>query len=232
MDMDDIYPAKARKLFCNTCKTETNHHLVYGPFLRDYKFPGGGIETYLYYLWQCAGCEDLSLEVLRSFDVDIDGDGERFFTRQAVYPTRNEFHLEEKFFEGVPGKLETIYKEIIAAYNAQLYLLCSIGLRSLMEAICRDKKAYGKDLDEKIKSLKILLPENLVNSLDAFRLTGNKAAHQFVPPKHAQLYLSSSIEVIEDLLNYFYYLPVKSDQVDGLRNFDIPNLDGFNEEEE
>ncbi len=65
-------------------------------------------------------------------------------------------------------------------------MLCAAGLRSLLEGICHDQKAAGRNLEERIDSLQFVVPnKNLVRHLHAFRFTGNKAMHELEAPAAA-----------------------------------------------
>jgi len=53
----------------------------------------------------------------------------------------------------LPEKVERIYEETLSALNYRQQVLCGVGIRAIIETICKDKKESGKDLNEKIKSL-------------------------------------------------------------------------------
>jgi hypothetical protein len=74
----------------------------------------------------------------------------------------------------------------------------------LLEGVCDDKRAKGRNLRDKIDSLQRLLPnKNIIRNLHHFRFTGNQAVHQ----------LEALIEVMEDLLNFLYELDYKASRL-------------------
>ena len=52
-------------------------------------------------------------------------------------------------------------------------------VRKTLEELCRDRKAVGANLKERIKSLGavVVLPKDLLDGVDDLRLLGNDAAH-------------------------------------------------------
>ena len=141
--------------------------------------------------------------------IDLEG-GEKFWGSQ-FYPKRAAADLSPKKFQKLDKKLSSIYREIIKAYNGGIPLLCSGGLRALLEGVCASKGIKGKTLEEKIEGLQRVLPKNIVTNLHSFRFIGNKAMHELNPPSPDNLRLA--IEVIEDLLNFLYELDDKTSQL-------------------
>jgi len=104
---------------------------------------------------------------------------------------------------------ERTYQETIRTYNYGSLLLCTIGLRTLLEGVCDNKSLPGSNLEEKIDNLKTLLPNgNITGYLHGFRFSGNEAAHELEALTQAEA--DSAITVMEDLLNYLYDLDYKA----------------------
>ena len=53
----------------------------------------------------------------------------------------------------LPGKISSIYQEVIGAMNAQLPVLAAIGLWALIEAICRERNIASGNLEKLIDGL-------------------------------------------------------------------------------
>jgi hypothetical protein len=123
------------------------------------------------------------------------------------FPPRQINHITEKHFIYIPQNILKIYRESIKAYNNDMFVLCTAGLRILMEGICKDKEVSGKNLKERIKNLKDFLPNNIIESLDSFRFMGNDAVHELAHPSGEDLKLA--IEICQDLLNFLYDLDYK-----------------------
>ena len=91
-------------------------------------------------------------------------------------------------------------------------MLTAIGIRAILEAVCKGKNAKGKELYKKIDYLieKGILTENIFskNNLNIFhelRILGNYAAHEIKAENNDQI--SSALKVIEHLLQGLYILP-------------------------
>src|SRR6266478_5787392 len=107
-----------------------------------------------------------------------------------------------------------LYAEVISAHISELNVLWAVGLRGLIEGVCADKKIQGRNLDERVEAMKLLLPENIVKNLHGFRFMGNRAAHELEAPVSGELQVA--IDLIEDILNYFYDLDYKARLFGGL----------------
>src|SRR5690606_30975361 len=59
------------------------------------------------------------------------------------------------------------------------YVASAIMVRRTLEELCEDKGCTGKNLSERLKSLKgsVVLPSELLDAFDELRLLGNDAAH-------------------------------------------------------
>lgn len=203
-------PSKKR-IFCNNCKNETKHilkaehsYISYYEKLRDEEgriiLGGDYSEGGHCRFWICAGCEQGTLEIVET----IDG----FESDSTYFPKRTEHSVTRKKFLQLPQKLDKIYRETSKAFNDGLYILCAVGLRSLIEGICADKDISGSNLKTKINELESILPQNIVKNLHSFRFMGNEAVHELAPPKRNDLLLA--IEISEDLLNFLYELDYKA----------------------
>ena len=113
-------------------------------------------------------------------------------------------------------------------------LLCAVGLRALVEAVCVDKeikkgfvdvlknnvlvKKTKGNLEGKINGLfqKQFLTEEQAKFLHELRFMGNDAVHELVCPSVADLRLAFGI--IESVLNLIYELPIKSAKLKKNRN--------------
>jgi hypothetical protein len=206
---------KRSKIYCNHCHRVTNHQLAgehcFGegdPEIDEY-------EEYIYRLWICAGCERGTLESGNTFYGGVYGQTDELGNQlwaQNFYPKRSHQDLTPKFFIKLKPKLKMIYKETIACFNGGAFVLCSAGLRALLEGVCDDKRVKGRNLRDKIDNLQRLLPnKNIIKNLHHFRFTGNQAVHQLEAPNSDDAKLA--IEVMEDLLNFLYELDYKASRL-------------------
>ena len=79
----------------------------------------------------------------------------------------------------LPQSVRDALAEAATCHANQCYVAAAMLVRKTMEALCEDKQAAGGNLKDKIQSLgsKVVLPQQLLGSLDNLRLLGNDAAH-------------------------------------------------------
>ena len=117
----------------------------------------------------------------------------------------------------LPANIRRIYDETLMALSNQAPVLAGIGLRALLDTVCKEKNATGNDLLKKIDSLVgtgILNPASAA-ILHKIRTLGNAAAHEVKPHNDKQLALA--MDIVEHLLKDVYILPkqVESEFDDG-----------------
>jgi len=201
---------QAKKIYCNSCKQTTNH-LLKGEHRWAVVDPQGYWEELTYKLYICAGCETGTMETRWTASVNVDQDGEQIYD-SSYSPKRAHADLVHKRFVKLEPRLARIYRETIKCYNDGSLVLCTAGLRSLLEGVCEDKRIPGKSLRTKIDGLERLLSNKaIVRSLHHFRFTGNKAVHKLEAPETRDVKLA--IEVMEDLLNFLYELDYKASRL-------------------
>ena len=152
------------------------------------------------------GCDEIVIEKVDYFSEDRDEEGNPILTN-TFYPTRNIKSLKKKTYIKIPQKLRVIYNEIIDSYNNSCLLLCSIGLRTLLEAVCVDKGIVSGNLMNKIDNY-TFITDNIKKNLHGIRYLGNDVTHDFISPKKEDLELT--IKILEDILNTVYDLDYKS----------------------
>jgi len=158
-------------------------------------------------IWSCSGCEDETFEW--KFTGIDDGEHEPTY----LPPREDEGGpVRLKFFQHLKPDLNHLYREIVTCLNEDCLVLCTIGLRALIEGVCSDKKVAGKNLYQKLENLINFLPSrNLIDALHAFRWAGNEAVHENAPLTREEAILA--VEVMEDLLNFLYDLDYKASQM-------------------
>jgi len=144
------------------------------------------------------------------------GDGEFSQEYASIYhPKPTVGCRPDKQFHKLPPKLRKLYNEVIHAHNDKLHILCSAGLRGLIEGICADKNISGSDLEKKIDGMTTVLPTDIVENLHGFRFIGNDAVHKLEAPTEFELTLA--LDVIEDILNFLYALDYKVSLLEQLK---------------
>ena len=208
----DAHGAMSTRMPCNRCEGTTKHEL------KCVHQGGNGDPTEDQYyeewtdeLWVCCGCESATLR--HRWEM-VGAEGEEGAPQPEVhlYPPRNYGKKEMKIFLKLPPRLTKLYNETVEAFNSSSMLLCTIGLRALIEGVCKEKGITGPNLEKKIDGLHTLLPnQTLIDSLHGFRFAGNDAAHDLeaMYPSEA----ADALEVMEDLLNFLYDLDYKASKL-------------------
>jgi hypothetical protein len=81
--------------------------------------------------------------------------------------------------ENVPLNIIKTFEEAVTCHSTGCFVAAAIMIRRTLEEICEETGATGKDLKDRIKSLriKIILPQELFEAMDELRVLGNDAAH-------------------------------------------------------
>jgi len=79
----------------------------------------------------------------------------------------------------IPATVVGAFEEAIKCHAQSCFVASAIMVRKTLEELCRDRKAVGANLKERIKSLGavVVLPKDLLDGVDDLRLLGNDAAH-------------------------------------------------------
>ena len=161
---------------------------------------------------QCLGCKSVSFRIASSnsedyYQTDQEGNLE-YSVDEKLYPSRLEGLKglgDDTHY--LPTNVRRIYDETLMALSNQAPVLAAIGLRALLETVCKEKNATGKDLLKKIDSLVssgILTPASAA-ILHKIRALGNAAAHEVKP--HSDKQLGLAMNIVEHLLKDVYILP-------------------------
>jgi hypothetical protein len=98
---------------------------------------------------QCQGCETTSFRIASQNSDDwefIDHEHVELVESIELYPSRNEGRMLVKDVYLLPANVKRIYEETIKAMNNGQPVLAGIGIRAIVETICKDKQASGPNL--------------------------------------------------------------------------------------
>jgi hypothetical protein len=200
------------KLYCYKCKGAKNVNVLCKDSIGSDNDEGyQWSETY--HLVKCQGCDGIFLAVSSWTEDSVDystGESEvawKFYPQGATHREEVDYDFE------LPPKINRIYKENISALNAQLPILAGIGIRALIEAICKDKKIVGRSLEKLINGLATdgILAKSQADILHSHRFMGNEAAHEVTPPKPKELI--AALDIAETILKTIYLLPKLSAEI-------------------
>jgi hypothetical protein len=205
---------KEIRVACLRCHGRTNHVVLVSVDREGSEGQYGVDWNETNQIVQCLGCQQISFRVanMNSEDYDHDSDGNLYYLEtELLYPHRLEGQRNiGQETDYLPENVQNIYKETLQALVSNLPVLAGIGLRALIETVCKEKNAIGKDLNTKIDDL---LAKGVLNPAGAevlhhIRTLGNAAAHEVKP--HSKRRLVLALEVVEHLLRDVYILPAKA----------------------
>lgn len=164
-----------------------------------------------YQIVQCQGCETLSFREYHidseSFDTDPETGETAMDETISLYPKTivGRKPLDRAYL--IPFDVKRIYDETISALAGKQLILSGIGIRALVEAVCKERTANGDNLAAKIDDLvnQGVLTAEGAQILHGLRNLGNEAAHEVKP--HSEYKLKIALDVAEALLTNTYILP-------------------------
>jgi len=192
---------------CVACQNETRHHVLLS--LKRSTEDGDWWRVETYQIIQCRGCGSPTFRYERT-DPDsqqTDGEtGESFSASEvSLYPYRDTKPelAKARFF---PLGVQTVYREVLLAIGAHIPVLAAVGLRTLVEAACRDLGAAGnlKSMIEGLATKGILRAEE-AEILHLLRDAGNASAHE--ARAFTQGELLNALTMVEHILTTVYLLP-------------------------
>ena len=208
---------KIVKILCKTCKVDTNHTIEWS------KIVSWGNEnirgTDEPQILSCNGCDTITYRILseNSEDFHMIGDNEiEYDITYKYFPPRSYESIEPIFdIWKAPLKVRKIYQETIDAYNNKQPILCSIGIRGIIEAICLEENISKTNLKSKIDELKNkgIITQPLCDGLHESRLIGNDGAHKLEILSQDEL--KTAIGLINSLIDNHYSLPDKVKELQG-----------------
>lgn len=225
------------RTYCNRCKTEINQRILMTidseahDFIDQDMAMDGGVHGYYtdsadsFQIIECLGCNLKSFRQMRWFsewqDFDNPGIEEKIFP-----PPEKNTRCVKEYLE-MPFLIEEMYSQSIKAFNQSLWILCAVGIRSMVEGVCKQKgitdgikNSTGKKRQEKSKGQKSLYEKiekiyeiGIITgqqkvSLHELRYLGNAAIHELENPSIEDLDIG--LDIIENMLQNIYDIPSKS----------------------
>lgn len=198
------------KCFCNRCNRRTNHNVI-GIDKNVYHDEEDGVWLEeIFRLVKCCGCDNVSFikettgsEYIRYGEYNE----EEFYSDFDSYPIK-EGTIKPLETWHIPAIIGRVYRESITAFNEGCYILATTGLRTTVEAICKDKGIDGnlKNMIEGLRTQGIITAAD-EKRLHQMRFSGNESVHEMQPlEKHELLLL---IDIINNVLNNLYILDKK-----------------------
>jgi hypothetical protein len=202
---------------CLSCQSETVHRVVSSLDSNGEMASG----TYSYQwkeehqIIQCQGCRSFSFRHESSNSEDYfqtSEDEYEYEVIESLYPPRYSQRPQLPDVHFLPHTVVPIYKETHFTLCARQFILAGIGIRALVESVCKDKKTTG-NLYEMIESLVESgdLKRGEADILQQLRFMGNSAAHEAKP--HDEAVLVKTFDIVEHLLVNVYLLEIRARQL-------------------
>jgi len=204
---------KIKKIHCNTCGLDTNHELIttherkhFEEDYRDGEKYLAWYEEWKYGFWVCRGCDTASLEEKYHCSGMYDQNGDDIYD-VSYQPTRKNLNRVPKKFQHIDSKLNSVYLEIIQAYQQGLGVATAMSIRALLEGICVNEgidDSTAWKFEVKIEKLQTVssIPESITDGLKNLKFIGDDAAHRLISPD--KYTLSLAIDLLEALLTHLY----------------------------
>ncbi|MGK5080286.1 DUF4145 domain-containing protein, partial [Janthinobacterium sp. HLX7-2] len=138
---------------------------------------------------KCCGCENVFFREIswnsEDIDHDYDENGQTISWANetiTLYPEPKKERNTIRDFHLLPENIQNIYKETVVSLESGQVILTGIGIRAILETICKDKGTKGK-LVTQIGQLhtKGVLSKNGADLLHKLRILGNASAHDIKP---------------------------------------------------
>jgi hypothetical protein len=158
----------------------------------------------------CLGCDTVSFKKSSCNSEDTpDPDGNVPET-ETIYPSHIAGRKQIDNVYLLPDSIENIYKETHGAICSKFNILAGIGIRALVESVCKEKNAVGNDLEKRINDLvlKGILTKDEAGILHKTRLLGNRSAHEVAEPTYEELEIA--MDIVENLLRNVYIIPERA----------------------
>lgn len=200
-----------KKYKIHTCYHCGNQGLMKIEHTYSHKYGGGiydpfgdlvayEIEEYFdWILLSCPVCNKATLRLDYQHEYSNDDDP----SVETLYPQSKIDYV------GVPANIKSAFESALKVKNIDTSV-CSIALRRVLEAICKDKGAEGRNLELMVKDMisRGILPEMFNDACWIVRHLGNSAAHG--DNKQFSIHqIDQTIMFMQSIINYLYTLPVK-----------------------
>lgn len=167
---------------------------------------------------QCKGCKNTQFlrNYKESIDIETDYEGNEYWVdHQTIFPFFIHGHRRKNGVYLLPKQIQDIYSETYSALANSQAILTGIGLRAIVEAVCKEKEAGTED-DILQKRIDILVEKGLLSRegakfLHELRFLGNDAAHEVLP--HDLTTLLEALKIAENLLDNVFFMSQKAELI-------------------
>jgi hypothetical protein len=194
-------PPERVQVPCPACKQTTWHEVL--AEIQSVEDDPPWWSSELYQVVRCCGCEYHSF---RSTYEDLASDSKGEPPLEMLFPPRDQQRALLKGWTRLPVSVARVYQETNTAVSGAQPVLAAVGIRALVEAVCRHRRARGRNLKQRIDNLvtRGVITKAQARVLHKTRFLGNKAAHETVPADDRVLGLA--MQIAEHMLTSVYML--------------------------
>lgn len=176
--------------------------------------PGQHVEEQL---WSCDFCDMAVVELYSVDRVPLNGNKGISTTGKEtlishVWPAQEPRPLSED----APEKVRDLFLEAGRAEAVAAFRLAGVGYRSVVEEICKERGADGKNLHAMISDLAQLnVPQSVIDGFHEARLLGNDSVHdglEYAPDEVADI-----ADLIEEAVLVLYVQPAERQRMAAAR---------------
>ncbi len=130
-----------------------------------------------------------------------------FDAQESMPEIKTEYPTIAVSRDGVPKDIYSAFESAVKTKGID-YSICLLSLRRVLEMICKDKGAEGRDLEKKIDDLieKKVFPPMIEDACWIIRQMGNDAAHADKIPVYTYD-IEQVIGYVATIIDYLYSLP-------------------------
>ena len=215
------------KCYCPICQQQTNHQILFS--ITEHSDDDDYWWESTYSVVKCLGCDGIQFH---KKDMDESmfeyyGDGEiEPNPTITTYPRQRQRVKPISRTWDIPSIVSSLYVETMDCLNHSRLQLAAAGFRAIIEAICRDAKIAGKNLETMINNLAKahIITAKDRDHLHAIRFMGNDSIHSL------KKYREEEVVIVAHIVNAIItslYLIAKE-----VRQLDIKPISKYSEFEE
>jgi hypothetical protein len=204
------------RLPCLQCEGRTFHRVVRSAeYVTEYEEYGFSLTSWdEFQIVECLGCRAHSFRQrhrdTENVHSDEDTGAQELEERIELFPKRDTSRAEMDGIHHLPLPIQRVYGETLTALRNAMPVLAGIGIRAIVETVCKERDAQGGSLERRIDDLVTqgVLTKDGAEILHRLRIMGNEAAHEVKP--HDTTDLNAAMDVIEYVLTGVYLLSRKA----------------------
>lgn len=136
-----------------------------------------------------------------------------FDAQESIPEIKTEYPTIAVSRDGVPKEIYSAFESAVKTKGID-YSICLLSLRRVLEMICKDKGAEGRDLEKKIDDLieKKIFPPMIEDACWIIRQMGNDAAHADKIAVYTYD-IEQVIGYVATIIDYLYSLPYRVEKM-------------------